>query len=161
MASQYTPLADPYAAFAQAMKHINQAINGAFVLARLADHLALDNSSLRYKVEEEDAAKARSVERVQLEVEKDALRIEKEALQLRYKELERAKAHEAVKASEALAQVKRDAETALVSAATKADADRINFVNSTLLYFLSSPAYEKKVGHECVAYLHSLVCSHS
>ncbi|GAA0164304.1 hypothetical protein LIER_19972 [Lithospermum erythrorhizon] len=181
MAAQYTPLVDPYAAFAQAMKHINQAVNGAFVLARRADHLLLDNSSLRYKVEgmknaisfknnlnkepdkeykdqkakfeeearrivkltenlpqEEVAAKARSVERVQLE---------------------RAKVDEAVKASEALAQVKRDAEAALVSAATKADADRINFANSTLRSFIYSPAYEKKVGRECAAYLHSLVFS--
>ncbi|GAA0166313.1 hypothetical protein LIER_40167 [Lithospermum erythrorhizon] len=33
------------------MKQFNQAINGAFVLARRADHLAVDNNSLRYKVE--------------------------------------------------------------------------------------------------------------
>ncbi|GAA0175847.1 hypothetical protein LIER_28943 [Lithospermum erythrorhizon] len=51
VAAQYTPLVDPYATFTQAMKHINQAVNGAFVLVRRADHLALDNNSLRYKVE--------------------------------------------------------------------------------------------------------------
>ncbi|GAA0170793.1 hypothetical protein LIER_24977 [Lithospermum erythrorhizon] len=55
----------------------------------------------------------------------------------------------------------RDAETALVSAATKADVDRINFVTSTLRSFLSSPAYKKKMGSECATYFHSLVASTS
>ncbi|GAA0159157.1 hypothetical protein LIER_38805 [Lithospermum erythrorhizon] len=54
-----------------------------------------------------------------------------------------------------------DAEAALVFAATKADEDRINFANSTLHSFLSSPAYEKKMGSKCAAYFHSLVASTS
>ncbi|GAA0151668.1 hypothetical protein LIER_10343 [Lithospermum erythrorhizon] len=95
LAAQFSDLVDPYATFAQSMKHINQ----------------------------------------------------------------RAKLEEAAKASEAVAQVKRNVDRALASAAVEAKSARIHFMNSTLLSFLSSPAYEKKVASECTAYLHSLVAS--
>ncbi|GAA0157401.1 hypothetical protein LIER_14676 [Lithospermum erythrorhizon] len=108
LAAPYSELVDPYAAFAQTAKHFNQAINGAFLLARRADHLAVDNNSLRYKE---------------------------------------------------VVQVKQDADLALASAVAEAESARIHFANSTLLSFLSSPAYEKKVGSECAAYFHSIVAS--
>ncbi|GAA0186792.1 hypothetical protein LIER_34080 [Lithospermum erythrorhizon] len=40
MCAQYTPLKDPLAAFAQSAKHITEALIGAYVLAKLVDHLA-------------------------------------------------------------------------------------------------------------------------
>ncbi|GAA0165999.1 hypothetical protein LIER_40100 [Lithospermum erythrorhizon] len=66
-----------------------------------------------------------------------------------------------IKTSEGLAQCKRDAETALASATVKAETDRIYFTNHTVPSFISSPAYEKKVGSECTSYFHSLVGSTS
>ncbi|GAA0143824.1 hypothetical protein LIER_04418 [Lithospermum erythrorhizon] len=183
MAAQYTPLVDPYAAFAHVMKHINQAVNGVFVLARRADHLVLDNSSvkgvdaitcffnmkksisfknnLNKELDREEAAKTWSAEKIQLEAYRDNVRAEKEALQLRYDELERAKADDIINALEVLAQTQRDAEMALASAAAKAETDRIQFMNNTLRSFISSLAYEKKMGSECATYVHSLVASTS
>ncbi|GAA0176380.1 hypothetical protein LIER_29385 [Lithospermum erythrorhizon] len=67
--------------------------------------------------------------------------------------------HKANTAFEALTQTKRDAETALASAAAKAEATRVQFANHTLGSFLHSPSYDNKVGSECAVYLHSLVCS--
>ncbi|GAA0162189.1 hypothetical protein LIER_18335 [Lithospermum erythrorhizon] len=107
--------------------------------------------------QERDATKAWSAEKAQLEEERNTLQTEKEALHIRNEELEKAKANEANKASKALAQAKRDAEMALASTAAQAEMARINFANSTPWSFLSSHAYDKKVGSECAAYLHSLV----
>ncbi|GAA0157435.1 hypothetical protein LIER_14703 [Lithospermum erythrorhizon] len=124
LAAQYSDLVDPYAAFAQAMKHINQAIMellcwpGEPILWRLKTTLSGTSFAKPHW------------------------------------ELERAKLEEVV-----VARVKRDADRALASAADEAESARIHFENSTLLSFLSSPAYEKKVGSECAAYLHSLVSS--
>ncbi|GAA0168193.1 hypothetical protein LIER_22963 [Lithospermum erythrorhizon] len=149
---------------------------GSFVLARRGDHLAIHNSSLRYKVnamkktpsripstrelaKEGDVAKAWSVEKTNLQAERDNLQTENLSLQARCKELERAKVDESNKASEALDQAKRHAEITLASAATKVEAARIQFANDTLRSFLSSPAYDTKVGSECAAYLASLVTS--
>ncbi|GAA0146453.1 hypothetical protein LIER_06402 [Lithospermum erythrorhizon] len=50
MAAWYIPLVDPYAAFAQAMKHMTQAINGSYILARRSDHLAVETNSLNNKL---------------------------------------------------------------------------------------------------------------
>ncbi|GAA0138950.1 hypothetical protein LIER_00596 [Lithospermum erythrorhizon] len=185
MVAQYTRLADPYAAFTQIMKHINQRL----CVSEASRPPGLDNSSLRYKMEgmkktisfknnlnlgldkeykdqkakleeeDKDAAKAWSIEKAQLEAEMDNLRVEKKAFQVRNEELEQAKKNEAIKASEVLTQVKKDAEIALASTVAKAETTRINFVNSTLRSFLSSRAYDKKVGSECEAYLHPLVSS--
>ncbi|GAA0143362.1 hypothetical protein LIER_04062 [Lithospermum erythrorhizon] len=148
------------------MKYINQAVNGAYVLARRSDHLAIDNSSLRHKAkgmekaisfktmlnrglneeckdlnsklaqesrrveelfkelaEERDAAKTWAVDKARLEAIGDDIQAEKEALQLRYVELERARAYDSIKALEALAQAKRDAETAFASMTVKAETD--------------------------------------
>ncbi|GAA0185398.1 hypothetical protein LIER_32686 [Lithospermum erythrorhizon] len=79
--------------------------------------------------------------------------------QTRLDELERVRLEEVVKAFEAVAQVKRNADLALASTVVKAESARIHFANSTLLSFLYSPAYEKKVGSECATYLHSIVAS--
>ncbi|GAA0145848.1 hypothetical protein LIER_36206 [Lithospermum erythrorhizon] len=82
-----------------------------------------------------EMAKAWSIEKAQLQAERDSLQIEKEVLQNRNGKLERDKLEEAAKASES------------------------HFTNNTLLSFISCPAYEKKVGSECAAYLYSLVAS--
>ncbi|GAA0164998.1 hypothetical protein LIER_20508 [Lithospermum erythrorhizon] len=145
MAAQYTPLVDPCVAFAQVMKHINQAINGAFVLARRVGHLALENSSLNYKLE--GMKKAISFNNnLNKELDREC-RDQKEKLEkLRYDELKCAKADDIINSSKVLAQTKSDVEMALASTAAKAEMDRIQFANSTMRSFLSSPAYEKKMG---------------
>ncbi|GAA0153202.1 hypothetical protein LIER_11500 [Lithospermum erythrorhizon] len=38
--AQYTPLRDPYVAFAQSAKHMTEALNGSYVLERRADRLS-------------------------------------------------------------------------------------------------------------------------
>ncbi|GAA0185077.1 hypothetical protein LIER_32365 [Lithospermum erythrorhizon] len=43
MVAGYTLLRNPYAAFSQSVKHMNEALNGSYVLARRADRLALEN----------------------------------------------------------------------------------------------------------------------
>ncbi|GAA0161414.1 hypothetical protein LIER_17738 [Lithospermum erythrorhizon] len=132
MAAQYTPLVDRYAAFAQAMKHMTQAINGSYVLARRVDHLAIDNNSLRYKGElakvkeaAPEADKACVTERATLQANKDVLQTEKIVMQARYEELERAKTDESKKASEALDWAKKNAEATLSFTASQADVARI------------------------------------
>ncbi|GAA0146207.1 hypothetical protein LIER_06216 [Lithospermum erythrorhizon] len=131
-----------------------KAVNGAFLLVRRANHLALDDNSLRYKVEgmkKTIAFKNNLNNGLDNECKDQKAKLEEEAKQKETfrvcnDELERAKADEANKASEVLAQAKRDDEVALTSTAAKADTARIQFANSTLRSFLSSPAYEKKVG---------------
>ncbi|GAA0167649.1 hypothetical protein LIER_22532 [Lithospermum erythrorhizon] len=78
-------------------------------------------------------------------------------MQARYEELERSKINKAQKASEALDQVKRDAEATLSSAAAQADVARIHFAKDTMRASLSSPAYVVEIGRECAAYLTSII----
>ncbi|GAA0170331.1 hypothetical protein LIER_24619 [Lithospermum erythrorhizon] len=142
------------------------AVNGAFVLARWADHLALYNSSLRYKMEVMKKSVAfknnlnlgldKECKDQNPRLEEEAKRVEKLTRELAQ---ERDLAKACQKAFEALAQAKRDAEMALASAAAQVETARFIFVNSTLRSFLSSPAYNKKVGCECATYIHSLVTS--
>ncbi|GAA0186518.1 hypothetical protein LIER_33806 [Lithospermum erythrorhizon] len=137
MAAQYTPLVHPYAAFAQVMKHINQAVNGAFVVAKRADHLELENNSLNYKME--GMKKAISFKN----------NLNKE-LDMEYRD-QKANHEEEPKRMEALEESCQDMD----------ETDHIQFANSTLRSFISSPAYEKKMGSECASYFHSLVVSTS
>ncbi|GAA0181611.1 hypothetical protein LIER_30262 [Lithospermum erythrorhizon] len=184
MAPRYTPIVDPYPAFAQAMKHITQVCLSTPLLSRLSrrtDFLVIDNNSLRYKVDamkktiafktslnrgldKECKAKKSELEvqanRVkdlteELAKERDASKAwsaEKAILQL-----ERVKVDKANKSFETLDQAKRDAEVALSSAVAQADVARIQFANDTMRAFLNSPTYIAKVGHECTAYLFTII----
>ncbi|GAA0177889.1 hypothetical protein LIER_29761 [Lithospermum erythrorhizon] len=50
MVAQYTPLVDP-PILSFYTSYVSQAVNGSYILARRADHLALDNNSFHYKME--------------------------------------------------------------------------------------------------------------
>ncbi|GAA0161911.1 hypothetical protein LIER_18118 [Lithospermum erythrorhizon] len=183
LTAPYSDLVDPYTAFAQTAKYFNQAINGAFVLAHRADLLAVDNNSLHYKVESlkknltikrnlnlELAKKCKDFE---AELKGKSLRVEelqnlpkkrewpRLALLRRYglrpKGIHGAEIKRSGCGGDNSDQARRY--LALASAAAKAESARITFANSTLHSFISSPAYEKKVGSECAAYFHSIVAS--
>ncbi|GAA0170444.1 hypothetical protein LIER_40966 [Lithospermum erythrorhizon] len=191
LVAPYSDLVDPYAAYAQTAKYFNQVeslkknltfkSNLNLELAKKCKDFEAElkgNSPIVEKLsteltKEKGVAKARLVEKVRLEAERDSWRREKEAwlgekahllaerdssrgeretLQIFLDELERGKEEE-------IAQIKRDADLALASAVAKAESARINSANSTLRSFISSPAYEKKVGSECATYFHSVMAS--
>ncbi|GAA0139702.1 hypothetical protein LIER_35123 [Lithospermum erythrorhizon] len=149
---------------------VSLALNGAFALARQTDHLELDNNSLDYKME--GMKKAISFKNNLNKELIGSIEDKRQSSGRRPSEwrdyprnlLKRGKLprhDDIVKASEVLEQTIRDAEMALASAAAMAETARIQFANSTLRSFISSPAYEKKMGSECETYFHSLVASTS
>ncbi|GAA0169009.1 hypothetical protein LIER_23581 [Lithospermum erythrorhizon] len=164
MAAPYADLVDPYATYAPIAKYFNQAINGAFVLARRADLLAVDNNSLHYK----NSPHRGEWPRLTLLKKRDwtpkgTHGDERKIVGWRRRHNSQPK--DTLRGGrgkeEEIAQIKRDANLGLASAAAKAEFDRINFANSTLRSFLSSLAYEKKMGSECAAYYHSVMASTS
>ncbi|GAA0138691.1 hypothetical protein LIER_00387 [Lithospermum erythrorhizon] len=52
VASRYTSLKDPFAAFSQSAKHITEVLNGAFVLAKRTDPLTQQNRNSEKKIED-------------------------------------------------------------------------------------------------------------
>ncbi|GAA0166952.1 hypothetical protein LIER_21995 [Lithospermum erythrorhizon] len=51
MVARYMPLKDPLVAFPQSAKHMTEASNGTFILARRADRLAYANHTATQKIE--------------------------------------------------------------------------------------------------------------
>ncbi|GAA0174433.1 hypothetical protein LIER_27823 [Lithospermum erythrorhizon] len=74
MAAQYTPLVDPYAAWAQSMKHITQAQK-----VKLEEETQRVKELTEERAQERDAAKAWSAKKTQLEDERDNLQKRAEA----------------------------------------------------------------------------------
>ncbi|GAA0157705.1 hypothetical protein LIER_38502 [Lithospermum erythrorhizon] len=144
-----TPYRDPYAAMAQSLKHITQALNGTHVLAWWCDHLARVNHSLGYQIRraeevadltrelslKKEAAKAWAAEKANLLAERDDAKA-------RYLELERAKDVELYRANQALEQATREKISP-------------NYA-SKIREFLASPNYASKIHTECAVYLYSL-----
>ncbi|GAA0184736.1 hypothetical protein LIER_32024 [Lithospermum erythrorhizon] len=168
MAAQYKPLRDPYAALAQSMKHVLQAVNGTHILAKRAHHLARMNSALEYQLKCQKNAfshkntllKGLDIERTNLktelkDVERADLISERNASQTHYKELEQARVGDDLRATEALNQAKKERDAALASLTSSS-----TLATQNIREFLNSDQYASKIQSECAAYFATLPLDH-
>ncbi|GAA0157946.1 hypothetical protein LIER_15099 [Lithospermum erythrorhizon] len=167
VAARYTPLRDPHAAFAQSVKHMNEALNDSYVLARRADSLACENHALSKQAEV--LRKVISTKNKLLEGAK---------IDLSFERPEREKLSKATKerdqgSESALAKLKKmkDAEKSWNNEKAKMKKRLrlprlrrfvLNLLIGAFQDFVSNPDYEAKVGGECAAYLAHLTihCKH-
>ncbi|GAA0142752.1 hypothetical protein LIER_03580 [Lithospermum erythrorhizon] len=134
VAARYAPLKDPFAVFAQTAKHINKALNGAYVLAKRTDRLTHEYRVLRKRLRLKEAS----------------AEAEKAQMQARYRDLEMSSAGDLERTTRVL---QKEKEVALASAAAEAKAARADYARRTVHDFLHNPIYQKKVGRECASYL--------
>ncbi|GAA0166797.1 hypothetical protein LIER_21872 [Lithospermum erythrorhizon] len=150
VATRYAPLKDPFAAFAQTVKHINEALNGAYVLAKRTDWLTHE-----YRVSKKTIEILRKVIATNNKLfngaKKDLIAEKEERAKQRAK-LSKAASAEAKKGWVA-EKAQKENEVALASVAAEAKSACADYARRTVHDFLRNPTYQKKVGRECVAYL--------
>ncbi|GAA0169922.1 hypothetical protein LIER_24300 [Lithospermum erythrorhizon] len=155
----YAPLRNPYAAFAQSAKQMNEVIatkNQLFdgakadLIAKWAECEKLPKAATERDQKLEAAlAELKKVKAAAVEAEISWV-TKKAEMQARYEDLERTSVGDILKTTQLL---QKEKEMALASAAAKAKVARVEYAKRTIQDFLHSPNYSTKVGRECATYL--------